>query len=246
MYLLGFLGAYFLITRQPKARSLGLVGARLQDLIFYLAIGLIVGARLGYVLFYQFPDLADYIRHPIEIFAIWHGGMSFHGGLLGTLLAGFLFCRRRKLPFWATADCVIVTAPVGLGLGRIGNFINGELFGRPSSVPWAMVFPEGGPLPRHPSQLYEAGLEGLVLFLILWKLKDMDLKPGGPGLCVPGLLRRVPFFSGILQGAGPPAWAVSWDSCPWDRSSAFLMIMAALGLWLVLPGKGAGGKAGTK
>jgi phosphatidylglycerol:prolipoprotein diacylglycerol transferase len=245
MYLLGFLGAYFLITRQPKARSLGLVGARLQDLIFYLAIGLIVGARLGYVLFYQFSNLGDYIRHPIEIFAIWHGGMSFHGGLLGTLLAGLLFCRRRKLPFWATADCVIVTAPVGLGLGRIGNFINGELFGRPSSVPWAMVFPEGGPLPRHPSQLYEAGLEGLVLFLILWKLKDIDLKPGGlvcSFLAFYGVFR---FFLEFFREPDPQIGLIL-GFLSMGQILCLTMVLAALGLWLVLPGKGAGGKVGTK
>ena len=238
MYLLGFLGAYFLITRQPKARSLGLAGARLQDLIFYLAIGLIVGARLGYVLFYQFSNLGEYIRNPIEIFAIWHGGMSFHGGLLGALLAGVLFCRRRKISFWASADCVIVTAPVGLGLGRIGNFLNGELFGRTSSVSWAMVFPEGGPLPRHPSQLYEAGLEGLVLFLILWKLKDTDLKPGSlvcAFLAFYGVFRFfVEFFREPDLQLGLFLGFLSMG-----QILCLAMVMAAVGLWHVLPRAGA-------
>ena len=166
MYLFGFLAAYFLIRIQPRARRLGLQGALLQDLILFLALGLIVGARIGYVFFYQFSNLSDYVRNPLEIIAIWHGGMSFHGGLIGAIAAGILFCRWRKLPLWEVADTVIVTAPIGLLLGRLGNFINGELYGRPSSVPWAMVFPGGGPIPRHPSQLYEAALEGLVLFLI--------------------------------------------------------------------------------
>ncbi len=178
MYVLGFLAAYFLISRQRKARELGLQGGRLQDLIFFLALGLIVGARLGYILFYQFPDFSFYLKHPLEIIAVWHGGMSFHGGLIGALIAGVLFCHWKKLPFWKAADIVIVTAPIGLFLGRLGNFINGELYGRASSVPWAMIFPGAGPAPRHPSQLYEAALEGVLLFVILWSLKDRSARPG--------------------------------------------------------------------
>ena len=171
MYVLGFLASYFLIKHQEKSKPLGLSPRMVQDLMFYLAIGLVAGARLGYILFYQYMNLGDLVRHPLEIIAVWHGGMSFHGGLIGTVIAGWWFCRRKGLPFWAVGDRVIVTAPVGLGLGRIGNFLNGELFGRPSGVPWAMIFPEGGPLPRHPSQLYEAFAEGLVLFIVLWILR---------------------------------------------------------------------------
>jgi phosphatidylglycerol---prolipoprotein diacylglyceryl transferase len=178
MYVLGFLASYILIIRQKRSKQLGLVGPVAQDLIFYLAIGLIVGARLGYLLFYQYNDYSYYLQHPLEILATWHGGMSFHGGLFGAVIAGWFFCRRRNMPFWAVADSVAVTAPIGLGLGRIGNFINGELFGRPTTVPWAMVFPEGGPLPRHPSQLYEALLEGLVLFTLLWHLRQRTFQDG--------------------------------------------------------------------
>lgn len=178
MYVLGFLASYLLIPHQDRARRQGLRGKTLQDLFYYLVLGLIIGARLGYILFYQYPYLMDYLRHPIEIIAVWHGGMSFHGGLLGALIAGLWFCRRRGLSFWDVADAVIVTAPIGLGLGRLGNFINGELFGRESSVPWAMVFPEGGPVPRHPSQLYEVFLEGLVLFIVLWGLRNRTFRPG--------------------------------------------------------------------
>jgi phosphatidylglycerol:prolipoprotein diacylglycerol transferase len=181
MYLLGFLSAYFLVPRQQRSRDLGVKGGLLQDLIFFLAVGLIVGARLGYVLFYQFGNLGHYLRHPVEIIAVWHGGMSFHGGLIGAVLAGVLFCRRRRLPVLEVADAVIVTAPIGLGLGRLGNFINAELYGRPSSVPWAMVFPSGDSVPRHPSQLYEAGLEGVVLFAILWGLRNRIRRPGAMG-----------------------------------------------------------------
>ncbi|GLI35851.1 prolipoprotein diacylglyceryl transferase [Desulforhabdus amnigena] len=178
MYVLGFFAAYFLIQKQKRAREIGLVGVIAQDLVFYLAIGLVIGARLGYVLFYQYHDYVTYLKNPLEIIATWHGGMSFHGGLLGAALAGWLFCRRKKLPFPAVADCVFVTVPVGLGLGRIGNFINGELWGRTTNVPWAMIFPGGGPLPRHPSQLYESLGEGFLLFILLWKLRQRSFRDG--------------------------------------------------------------------
>jgi len=178
MYVLGFVSAYFLISRQKRSQQLGLTGAAAQDLIFYLAVGLIVGARLGYLIFYQYNDYSFYLKNPIEIVATWHGGMSFHGGMIGAVLAGWLFCRRRKLPFWAVADSVAVVAPIGIGLGRLGNFINGELFGRPTNVPWAMIFPDGGPIPRHPSQLYEALAEGLLLFTLLWYLRQRSFKDG--------------------------------------------------------------------
>ncbi|SMC24844.1 phosphatidylglycerol:prolipoprotein diacylglycerol transferase [Desulfacinum hydrothermale DSM 13146] len=192
MYVLGFLAAYGLVPRQIKARRIGLSREVVQDLILYLAVGLVVGARFGYLLFYQVPNWGFYLKHPLEIIATWHGGMSFHGGLVGAVLAGWIFCRRRDLPFWATADCVIVAAPVGLGLGRLGNFINGELFGRPAQVPWAMVFPDGGPVARHPSQLYEAFFEGLVLFTILWVLSRKDRRDG---LLVVAFL----FFYGLFR-----------------------------------------------
>jgi phosphatidylglycerol:prolipoprotein diacylglycerol transferase len=175
MYLLGFAVSYLLVKYQIKKKSLQLPKDFLDSLYSYIILGLLLGARMGYVLFY---DLPSYLRHPLEIFAVWHGGMSFHGGLIGCIIAGILFTRKFKVDFWKTADLVIVTAPIGLGLGRLGNFINGELYGRVSDVPWAMVFPSGGALPRHPSQLYEFFLEGVVLFIILWKLKDRDLRPG--------------------------------------------------------------------
>jgi len=178
MYVLGFLSGYFLIQKQKRSKEIGLQGQLVQELVFYLAVGLIVGARLGYLLFYQYLSFPYYLRNPLEILALWHGGMSFHGGLMGSVVAGWWFCRRKKMPFWAVADSVIVTAPVGLGLGRLGNFINGELFGRPTELPWAMVFPGGGPVPRHPSQLYEALAEGLVLFILLWYLRKKRFRDG--------------------------------------------------------------------
>ena len=178
MYVLGFIMSYFLIQKQERSRQMGLVGTVAQDLIFYLAVGLIVGGRLGYILFYEYNSFDGYFRHPLEIIATWHGGMSFHGGLIGCILVGWIFCRRRKFPFFAVGDSVIVTVPVGLGLGRLGNFINGELFGLPSDLPWAMIFPQGGPVPRHPTQLYESLAEGLLLFLILWNLRKRHFRDG--------------------------------------------------------------------
>ncbi|OGP66749.1 MAG: prolipoprotein diacylglyceryl transferase [Deltaproteobacteria bacterium RBG_13_53_10] len=177
MYVFGFVAAYLLVRYQMKRKDFGVSKPEVEDLFFYIIIGLIVGARLGYVLFY---DLKMYIADPLEAFAIWHGGMSFHGGLIGVLLVGVLFCWKRKKSFWKIADLFIVTAPLGLGLGRIGNFINGELYGRVTQVPWGMIFPRGGPLPRHPSQLYESALEGGVLFLILWLIRDSKkIRTGG-------------------------------------------------------------------
>lgn len=175
MYLAGFAASYLLVGYQLKKKKIAAAVKEVDSLYSYLVLGLIVGARLGYVLFY---DLGEYLANPLEIFAVWHGGMSFHGGLIGSVVAGILFSRRYRVNFWQMADVVIVTAPIGLGLGRIGNFINGELYGRVTDVPWGMVFPAGGPLPRHPSQLYESLLEGVVLFGILWSIKDRNLKPG--------------------------------------------------------------------
>jgi phosphatidylglycerol:prolipoprotein diacylglycerol transferase len=176
MYVFGFIASYLLVRYQMKKKDFGLAKPEVESLYFYLILGLMIGARLGYVLFY---DLKVYLANPFEIIAIWHGGMSFHGGLIGVLVVGVLFCWKNKKSFWKTADLIIVTVPIGLGLGRIGNFINGELYGRVTQVPWGMIFPKGGPLPRHPSQLYESALEGGVLFLILWLIKDKKLPTGG-------------------------------------------------------------------
>jgi len=169
MYVLGFGASLLLVKHQIKKFGFTQLDRHFDNLNLVLIISLILGGRLGYVLFYNLPY---YLHHPAEILATWQGGMSFHGGMLGLILGGIIFCRKKRLDFWRVADFYAVTIPIGLGLGRIGNFINGELWGRVTSVSWGMVFPGGGPLPRHPSQLYESFLEGLVLFLILWILKD--------------------------------------------------------------------------
>jgi len=143
----------------------------IDDFLVWATLGVVLGGRTGYVLFYR-PGY--YIENPGEIFALWHGGMSFHGGALGVLLALWLFGRQRKIPFLALADIIACAVPIGLFFGRLANFINGELWGRVTDVPWAMVFPTGGPFPRHPSQLYEATLEGVVLFCLLYLLQRSD------------------------------------------------------------------------
>lgn len=165
MYLVGFGAAWWLGTIRAKLPHTPLQPPQIADLIFYGALGAVIGGRLGYILFY---DLASYIEQPLNIFKVWQGGMAFHGGLIGVLVAMWLYSRKLKLGFFQITDFLAPLVPLGLGAGRIGNFINGELWGKPTDLPWGMVFPHAGPLPRHPSQLYEALLEGLLLFLILW------------------------------------------------------------------------------
>jgi phosphatidylglycerol:prolipoprotein diacylglycerol transferase len=175
MYALSFIFAYWLIPVIAIRKRVKVTADDVSDLLFNAAIGVILGGRLGYVLFY---NPVFYFTHPSRIFSVWEGGMSFHGGLIGVLIAGTLFCRKKKILFYQWADISVMSVAVGLGLGRIGNFINGELFGRATDVPWCMVFPEGGAACRHPSQLYQAALEGGAIFLILWVLSKKDLAPG--------------------------------------------------------------------
>ncbi len=181
MYILGFAAAYLLVKYQAGLFGWKQLLKHLDNLNLVLITGVILGGRLGYVLFYN-PQY--YSQHPLEIFATWQGGMSFHGGCIGVLACGALYSRRHAIDFWKGADLYVVTIPIGLGLGRIGNFMNAELFGRVTEVPWAMIFPGGGPLPRHPSQLYEVLLEGVCLFVILWSLKarpwQKEHAPGWP------------------------------------------------------------------
>jgi len=175
MYLTGFGVGYLLLKRQIREGFLKMSLDQLGGLSTALILGVILGGRMGYVLFY---DFSSYLAAPARIFAIWQGGMSFHGGLIGTLVAGAIFCRREGLPYLAVVDRVCVVVPVGLGLGRIANFINDELVGRVTDVPWAMVFPGYGPFARHPSQLYQAMLEGVVLFTVLWLVRNRLTLPG--------------------------------------------------------------------
>jgi phosphatidylglycerol:prolipoprotein diacylglycerol transferase len=175
MYLAGFICAYGFIRRLTGRQSrVPLSADMVADLLFACVLGVVLGGRLGYVFFY---NASFYLSHPVKVFSLWEGGMSFHGGLIGVVVAALWFCRKRKLPVAPVADILVVSACCGLFFGRVGNFINGELWGRVTTVPWGIVFPDAGSLPRHPSQLYEAFLEGpllLLFLLLLYRGKKVD------------------------------------------------------------------------
>ncbi len=165
MYLIGFVGGWALAQWRVKHYKLDWTAEQIGDLIFYGALGVIIGGRLGYMLFY---NTYQFFTQPWVVVKLWEGGMSFHGGLLGVVVAVYLFARRFHKPFFQVADFMAPLVPLGLAAGRLGNFINAELWGRVTDVPWAMVFPNSDGQPRHPSQLYELGLEGIGLFIVLW------------------------------------------------------------------------------
>ena len=191
-----------------------------DDFVLWVTLGIILGGRTGYVLFYNLPHFA---AHPIEIVQLWSGGMSFHGGFTGCVVAVFLFARKRGIPVLSLGDITCAVGPIGLLLGRIANFINGELWGRPADVPWAMVFPGGGPLPRHPSQLYEAALEGLVLLTVLAVLMRL------------GALKR----PGMIVGSFACVYAIARSTCEFfrepDAQLGFLWGGATMGQLLSVP-----------
>ncbi|QFY42119.1 prolipoprotein diacylglyceryl transferase [Candidatus Methylospira mobilis] len=164
MYVAGISAVWWLARRRASRDMVALTPAQVEDLIFYCALGVVLGGRLGYTFFYNFSGFLD---NPLSIFRIWEGGMSFHGGMLGVFAAMIWYGRKLGTGFFVLADFIAPLVPIGLGAGRIGNFINAELWGKPTDLPWAMVFPGAGPYPRHPSMLYEAVLEGLVLYVLL-------------------------------------------------------------------------------
>jgi phosphatidylglycerol:prolipoprotein diacylglycerol transferase len=219
MYLAGFMAFLWLGRKRIAAMPRPPIDAKqLDDLLFYGVLGVILGGRLGYVLFYKF---SYYIDHPLDIFALWQGGMSFHGGFLGVLAALVWFAHRNRLRWLQLTDFIAPLVPPGLAFGRLGNFINGELWGRPSDMPWAMVFPNIDDLPRHPSQLYEFALEGVALFALLWWYAK---KP-----------RPVGALSGLfLIGYGGFRVLVEFTREP-DAHLGLLSLGMSMGQWLSLP-----------
>lgn len=225
MYLLAF--ALFLLLGRRRIRTrpeAGWNAQQLDDMLFYGVLGVILGGRLGYVLFYQ-P--AHFLAHPLEIFAVWQGGMAFHGGLLGVLAAMALFARKQGKPWLAVTDFIAPLVPLGLAAGRMGNFINGELWGRPTDVAWGMVFPQIDGLARHPSQLYQFALEGVALFVILW----LYAKRPRPVGAVSGL---------FLLGYGTFRFIAEFAREP-DNYLGLLSLGLSMGQWLSLPMMLAGG-----
>lgn len=219
MYLAGFVTGLMLGRLRVRTRpDLGWTHKDVDDLLFYCVIGVVLGGRLGYVVFYK---LGDYLQEPMRIFHVWEGGMSFHGGFLGVIIAMALFAWRRQKSWFAITDFLAPLVPPGLGFGRLGNYINAELWGRPTDVSWAVVFPNVDDLARHPSQLYECALEGVVLFLILWIFSSRR--------------RPVGAVSGVfLIGYGVLRFLVEYTREP-DSFLGFLAMGFTMGQWLSIP-----------
>ncbi|MFU0842493.1 MAG: Phosphatidylglycerol--prolipoprotein diacylglyceryl transferase [Burkholderia sp.] len=221
MYLAGFALFWLLGRRRAAEPWRGITAEHVENMLFWGVIGVIVGARLGYCLFYQ-P--AYYMADPVRILEVWHGGMSAHGGMIGVIAVMIGYAAYYKLSFWTVSDFVAPLVPLGLFCGRIGNFINGELWGRPApeSLPWAMVFPQAGDgVPRHPSELYEAGAEGLLLFALLW------------------IVSKKPRPAGFVSGLFLAGYGLARFVCEWFREPDSFLGLQALGLsrgqWLTLP-----------
>ena len=218
MYLAGFAAAWWLGTRRIKAALAPITRKQFDDLIFLAVLGVILGGRLGYVLFYK-PGY--YAAHPLEILAVWQGGMSFHGGLLGVMAAMWIAARRNRVHFLSLMDFVAPLCPLGIAAGRIGNFINGELWGRVTDLPWGMVFRGAGEAPRHPSQLYQAALEGFALFALLWWFSS---KPRPRGQVSALFLIGYGAFRFIAEFAREP-----------DAFLGLLALGLTMGQWLCIP-----------
>lgn len=222
-YLAGIFCAWFLARRMVQRYNSPFTPVKVDDAVFWGTVGLILGARLGYVLFY---NLEHYLENPLQVFALWQGGMSFHGALIGVIVALFLFSRHEKIGFFTITDVMACVAPIGLFFGRLANFANGELFGRvTTSVPWAVIFPGGGPLPRHPSQLYEACFEGIVLFVCLYTLWTRSVWVRiRPGFTSGAFLFGYAVARGVIENFRAP-----------DAQIGFLFARVTMGQLLTLP-----------
>jgi phosphatidylglycerol:prolipoprotein diacylglycerol transferase len=232
MYLIGFLAFLGLGKWQISYRKWHCWTIQmLDDALFFGALGVILGGRLGYVLFYQF---SYFIHHPAEIFAVWQGGMSFHGGFLGVLVAMWIFAHKYQLKWLSIMDFVAPLVPIGLGAGRLGNFINGELWGRVTHSQYGMVFPKVDKLLRHPSQLYEFGLEGIVLFLILWTYSS---KPRETGAVSALFLIGYGSFRFIVEYTREPDGFLGLLSMGFSMGQWLSLPMILLGIWMRLRAK---------
>jgi phosphatidylglycerol:prolipoprotein diacylglycerol transferase len=227
MYLIGFAAAWMLAQYRAKKQMTSLTKNDVSDLIFYCALGVLIGGRVGYMLFYHLPE---FLHNPLLLFKIWEGGMSFHGGFLGVAVALYLYGLHIKQPFLRLTDFLIPLVPLGLAAGRIGNFINGELWGRPTTLPWGMIFPRADALPRHPSQLYEFFLEGVVLFIILWFYSK---KPRATGKVTGLFLILYGLFRIISECFREPDTQLGYIAFGWLTMGQLLSLpMIVVGLWL--------------
>jgi phosphatidylglycerol:prolipoprotein diacylglycerol transferase len=227
-YVAGFVVAGFVLRSLARRWKVDLSDDDLLDIVLWAVVGLVVGARLGYVVFY---GAGTYWDDPASILAFWDGGMSFHGGLVGFLLTGWIVARKKGIPPLRLFDLGAVGAPLGIFFGRIANFINGELWGRVSDVPWAMVFPRApGDLPRHPSQLYEALLEGLVIFVVLWFLAR---RKRGDGLIIGTLLVLYSLFRTFVEFFREPDVQLGFIAGPFTMGQLLTLPMVFAGAWLI-------------
>jgi phosphatidylglycerol---prolipoprotein diacylglyceryl transferase len=207
----------------------------LDDFVLWAALGVVLGGRIGHILFY---DFARYAADPLSIFYVWNGGMSFHGGFLGMVLAMILFARRRAINVWSMFDVIACAAPVGLGLVRLANFVNSELWGRVTDVSWGVIFPNGGPLPRHPSQIYEAALEGLVLFLAMRLLSHTFFKLRTPGFAAGAFVALYGLFRIVVETVREPDSQIGFLAGGWLTMGMILSLpMIAAGVWAMLRAK---------
>lgn len=231
-YVGGILLGWWIIAREHAARPLhNLSKKALDDTIVWAVIGIILGGRLGYVFFYK-PDY--YLSNLSQILHVWEGGMSFHGGLVGFILAFYLFARRHRLSFLSLMDLMACVAPIGIGLGRLANFINGELWGRITDAPWGMVFPHAGDLPRHPSQLYEAALEGAVLFAVMmWLLKRTRLRDA-PGKLSGAFMLGYGLARMVCEHFREPDAFLGFIAASITMGQLLSLPMLAMGMYLLL------------
>tara|TARA_X000001036_G_scaffold417269_1_gene435086 strand:- start:932 stop:1702 length:771 start_codon:yes stop_codon:yes gene_type:complete len=233
MYLIAFLSAWYVGNLYIKKNIVGINRDDFSDLMFYCFLGILIGGRVGYTIFYNFSYT---LENPITIFYLWNGGMSFHGGFIGVILAIVYFCKKNKIPFFEISDFIVRLVPIGLFTGRVGNFINGELWGKPTDIIWGVIFPKIDNLPRHPTQIYEAILEGIVLFIILNFVFTEKLKAS---VMTSYFLILYSLFRFTVEFFRVPDAHIGYLALNWVTMGQILCIpMFLLGLYFLKIGKG--------